>query len=197
MSQKSRSNGIGRINHHLKVLKSLPRNSVPTVPTYKYDPEGTRAQALELRKGGWSYSDIAKKMGVNIATVYNHVQSALIELREKTEMDAQSVRDLELERCDRMLQGLWPKAKKGDPAAVAAAIRVLERRSKMLGLDAPAKSEWVGALTGVTPETVAKMSEADIAQRVRVLMGKVANAQSLPDPSQDAMDIDAELGGKP
>lgn len=166
-----------------KVTPGLADNSI----------EGRRAFAIEMRKAGYSYHDIAQRMQVTISTAYGYIQEALLELREKTEMDAQSVRDLELERCDRMLQGLWPKAKKGDPASVAAAIRVLERRSKMLGLDAPAKSEWVGALTGVTPETVSRMSEADIASRVRALMGKVQQAAALPDPAEEAMDIDAEL----
>lgn len=43
---------------------------------------------------------------------------------------------LDLERLDMMLTGLLPAAVKGDPVAARAALQVLARRAKQLGLDA-------------------------------------------------------------
>ena len=36
-----------------------------------------------------------------------------------------------------MTAGLWPQVQKGSPPAVTAAVRVSERRSRLLGLDEP------------------------------------------------------------
>jgi hypothetical protein len=47
-----------------------------------------------------------------------------------------------------MTEGLWPHIQEGSAAAVSAGIRVSERRSRLLGLDAPVatKSELSGSL---------------------------------------------------
>jgi hypothetical protein len=44
-----------------------------------------------------------------------------------------------LVRLDQLLQGVWLGAVDGNPAAVGLALRIMERRAKLLGLDAPAK----------------------------------------------------------
>ena len=48
-----------------------------------------------------------------------------------------------------MTAGLWPLIQKGSPPAVSAAVRVSERRSRLLGLDEPVitKSELTGSLS--------------------------------------------------
>ena len=88
-------------------------------------------------------------------------------------MDVQSVRDMELERCDSMMAGLWEKINKGDPYAVIAAIKVMERRSRLLGLDAPTKQEFIGALMTVTPQDVARMSDTEVKDRITALLNRV------------------------
>jgi hypothetical protein len=107
-----------------------------------------RMRALNLRKAGGSYRQIAQQLGVSLNTAWADVNAELLELREQTKADAAEVRDLELQRCDEMILGLWPAVRRGDPKAVSAAVRVSERRSKLLGLDAPSKSEISGANGG-------------------------------------------------
>jgi hypothetical protein len=68
-------------------------------------------------------------------TAWADVNAELLELREKTKADAEEVRELELQRCDEMILGLWPHVRRGDAKAVFAAVRVQERRAKLLGLD--------------------------------------------------------------
>jgi len=48
---------------------------------------------------------------------------------------------LELSRLDQMMQALWPKARRGHLGAIDRVLRVMERRSRYLGLDAPTKLE--------------------------------------------------------
>lgn len=98
-----------------------------------------RARALELRKAGATYDQIARQVGFSErGAAYRAVQTALLEI---TQEPAQEVRQLELERLDAMLLGLWPAARKGKEGAVDRVLRIMERRAKLLGLDAPVKAD--------------------------------------------------------
>ena len=48
-----------------------------------------------------------------------------------------------------MTAGLWPQVEEGSPPAVTAAVRVSERRSRLLGLDEPTatRTEISGSLS--------------------------------------------------
>lgn len=48
---------------------------------------------------------------------------------------------IECRRLDALIEALWSKAVDGDEGAVATMLRVMERRARMLGLDAPTKHE--------------------------------------------------------
>jgi hypothetical protein len=96
-----------------------------------------RARALELRKAGATYDQIATQLGfANRGGAYRAVATAL---KEITAEPAEEVRALELERLDAMLLGLWPQARKGSNGAVDRVLRIMERRAKLLGLDQPTR----------------------------------------------------------
>ena len=79
----------------------------------------------------------------------------------QTTADVQQVRDIELERCDAMIVGLWRKVEAGDTKAVLAACRVMDRRAKLLGLDASTKIDLAGTLTVESDVTIAIRRELD------------------------------------
>lgn len=106
-----------------------------------------RVRALELKLQGASYRKIAATLHVSLSTAFADIDAELTELREQAKDDVQQVRDLEIQRCDAMTTGLWPHIKKGVPQAVMAGVRVGERRARLLGLDAPTKSEIHGSMT--------------------------------------------------
>ena len=112
----------------------------PTAPKRTASAE-RRLRALELRKSGHTYEQIADDLGINVSAAYRHVVLALQAIREKTNEAADEVRTLEITRIDTMIGVLWPRVLKGDYLAMDRVIKLMERRSKMLGLDAPAKSE--------------------------------------------------------
>jgi len=58
-------------------------------------------------------------------------------LRETLREPAEQVRALELERLDLMLVAVWPSALGGDIAAQQQVLRLMDRRARYLGLDAP------------------------------------------------------------
>jgi len=47
---------------------------------------------------------------------------------------------LELERLDVMLLALWRRVQNGDERAIDRALKIEERRAKLLGLDAPIRA---------------------------------------------------------
>ena len=108
-----------------------------------------RTLALELRKAGGSYREIARQLAVDVHTAHADVMAELAALREQTVEQAAELRDLELQRFDEMTAGLWPQVQKGSPPAVTAAVRVSERRSRLLGLDEPTatRTEISGSLS--------------------------------------------------
>lgn len=99
-------------------------------------------QALEHRKAGATYEQIAQQLGyANPSAAQKAILSALHKtLREP----AEDVRALEVARLDRLLLGQWKAAigaaeKPGDPAAVDRVLKIMVRRAKLLGLDAPVR----------------------------------------------------------
>ena len=52
-----------------------------------------------------------------------------------------------------MLQGLWPRARKGEAAAVDRVLKIGERRAKLLGLDAPTRTALQGGGDDAPPIT--------------------------------------------
>lgn len=97
-------------------------------------------QAFELRKQGFSIRAIADRLKVSVGTAFNDIQDELNRLAELKAENAEEVRTLELERIDMLIKGLSPMAMVGNVGAVTAYLKCLERRAKLLGLDAPTKT---------------------------------------------------------
>ena len=95
-------------------------------------------QALELRKAGVGFQQIADQLGYrHPAGAYEAVRAAL----KRTEQEpADEVRRIALERLDRMLFAIWQRAiNPNDPQQLECLDRALKievRRAKLLGLDA-------------------------------------------------------------
>jgi DNA-binding CsgD family transcriptional regulator len=95
------------------------------------------ARALDLRITGATYRQIAKALNVNEKTAYYDVQDELGRLDALTLKKAERYRDLETRRLDQLTIALAAGIRAGDPRAILAAARLMERRAKLLGLDAP------------------------------------------------------------
>ena len=123
-------------------------------------------QALELRKGGASFPEIARALGyASPSGAYDAVMSAL---RKTLKEPAEEVRRLELARLDAMLLALWTQVKQGNQGAIDRALKVAERRAKLLGLDAPAKL----APTDPTGEKeYGELTDAELEARIFALLG--------------------------
>ena len=75
------------------------------------------------------------------------VSEVIREVRESLpETDANELRRADLERLDAMLPNNIMLAVAGDKDAVNSVLKIMERRAKLLGLDAPTKQEVQGGL---------------------------------------------------
>ena len=115
-------------------------------------------EALSLRLVGLSYDAIAERLEfANRSGAFRAVQAAL---KKTLQEPADELRTLELERLDSMLLPMMAQAKKGNQGAVDRVLRIMERRAKLLGLDAPTKQEITGsdggpvviAIGGIDPD---------------------------------------------
>lgn len=112
-----------------------------------------RAEVMRLRMAGLTYEEIGQRIGISNVAAYWHVKRALEQARTKLAEATDNVRDQELRRLDRALVIVMaamtpnPKKKPGasELAAVDRLLKIMERRAKYLGLDAPEKYEHAGA----------------------------------------------------
>lgn len=96
-------------------------------------------EAVQLRIAGASYDEIARHLGIRRGSAHRIVQRVLARLSAQTGELAEEVRRLELERLDALWRALYERAVNGDLPAVDRALHIMERRARLLGLDAPTK----------------------------------------------------------
>lgn len=97
------------------------------------------AAALEARKEGKTFDQIAEECGYNSRqAAHDAVKRALDSIIREP---ADSLRVLDLERLDVLWQIQYLNAQAGDVQAMAACMKIMERRARLLGLDAPIKTD--------------------------------------------------------
>lgn len=124
----------------------------------RLDVAARRARALELRRAGVRYADIAAWLGYRSRSAACQDVTRALDgiIREPGE----EVLAAELDRLDRMLTGLWPAARSGDVQAVDRVLRIMDRRARYLGLDklhvaVTSETPWdamVSAIVAADPE---------------------------------------------
>lgn len=121
-------------------------------------------EALEYRKQGYTYSEIAEAMNVSTATACRWVKSALAEIPKEA---AEDVLEMMLGRLDAMLQKVTASFMEAEGAAAYADMEMIlkleERRAKLLGIGgyAPQKRGEADEVYKSIGETMLKHMEAD------------------------------------
>lgn len=152
-----------------------------------------KAVALKLR--GKSYRAIAADLGVSVSVAFDDVWHHFSEMDKLATEKLEQVRKIELARLDSMLEKLFdivdrePTERlnsKGEPSgettdvdgtavkAITAAAKLMERRAKLLGLDAPTKHQEVPAEPLPDSELADKLKEALATVEQRLAGGKEA-----------------------
>jgi hypothetical protein len=90
--------------------------------------------ALNLRRAGMGYEEIARRTGYrNASGAWHSVKAALDRMLREP---AEDVRQLEVARLDALLAAIWNRAITGDDGdALDRVLKISKRRSELLGLD--------------------------------------------------------------
>jgi hypothetical protein len=113
------------------------------------------ALALKYRRQGLSYPKIGNILGCDQSYAYRLVQEGIASVVREP---AAELVAMELEYLNDMLEGVSQKAVEGDTRAIAAALKILEHRMKLLGAEAAERA--ANSSTELTPEQRrAKLSE--------------------------------------
>lgn len=167
--------------------------------------EEWRLRALDKRREGKNFRVIASELAaeggpVSVSRAYELVVEALNDLRTQCREAAQDIRDIEIQRCDGMIEELWRRltntgagdnAKKQISARTAARLvdsilRVQDRKARYLGLDAPRRIEATGG------------GGAPLLPPAAIAIQLVAPGQPVPPlPAPPAPDVSAAPHGKP
>lgn len=132
------------------------------------DPEAAQraAKAMQLRILGFTFDTIAKQCGfTNRGSAYNAVKR---ELQRTVRQPADELRTLEVERLDALLTAFMPKALKGDSWSCRRVLDIMERRSLLLGLDAPKDVRLAGQVdVSIVPQGQVRKIAVEMLDAVR------------------------------
>jgi hypothetical protein len=123
-----------------------------------------RKEAVDFRLQGMTYREIALELGVTPTRARQLVAEALAAIEKDTAESAEELRRLELDRLDQLQCGLWEEAAGGNLKAVGAALKIMERRARLVGLDAPARTANTHGYADID-----QMSDAELLEEARRL----------------------------
>lgn len=110
-----------------------------------------RKTALALRVEGLSLAAIGEKLGISKQRAHQLLATELAEVARERKDLAEHQLEAELAAIDFVIAGMAPKVAKGDAKAATAYLRAMERRAKLLGLDAPTKTDLTSGGAPITP----------------------------------------------
>lgn len=117
-------------------------------------------KALEYRKQGYNYREIAVEMRISLSTAHTYVAEAL---KEITREPAEEVLALHLERYDELLYAVWSNAINGDYFAIDKVMQIMARIERLHGVESPREKD-------ATSET-ANMLDQLLANSLKQLAG--------------------------
>jgi hypothetical protein len=135
-------------------------------------------QALALRRAGLTFDLIAQKIGYadpsGARAAYQRALQRIVY------SDVEEIRNEEKDRLDIAQAAIWDQVLHGEPPAIHALIKIMERRAKLLGLDMPVK---------IQQEITVWNGDADLDREIQDLIARVSgngdSAEEMADrPSQ-------------
>ena len=131
---------------------------------------------LRLRKMGYDAQRISDELDIPLDRVSNIIKSALKKLSKDMKGAAEEIRSLELSRLDEMQSAIWDDCMGGKLTAIDRVLKIMERRSKLVGLDAPDR------LNVKTDIKIEQMNEAKDRLMSKILDMVPENEAEEPEP---------------
>lgn len=166
-----------------------------------------RKRAVELRLTGATYQQIADELGIAYQTAVNTVNRALADAVEADKDKLEELRQLEIDRLDRLWATYFPRAtqeevwqegriiKQPNMAAANFCLKIAKRRAELVGLDKEQKTTLNVGSINVTgdqlAQVVAMTSDPEAARALERLAALWAHGEEAIDGEAD------ELGAGP
>lgn len=110
-----------------------------------------KVDILRMRREGHTFEEIGEKLGISRQRAGQVVVEELTKLSSEIEAEARIAAVMESERLDNLTRILYPKATKGNLQAIDRLLKVMERRARLFGLDAPSRIDS-RVLSGSLPD---------------------------------------------
>ena len=127
--------------------------------------------ALGMRAHGFSYAEISLKLGTTVEKVGKAINRAMKRHRKNAAESCEHLVTLEEIRLDEMYNRIYPMIKARSLEAIALGLKIMDRRAKLRGLDAPAKVQ------AVPQDPAVQLGGLSLAQ-LRELDALLSNAQT-------------------
>lgn len=105
--------------------------------------EGRNGDVWKAYLSGQTQCALAEKYGVTQARISQIIRDVRLSIPEETTDD---LRMLDLERLDAVLPAHYRAAKAGDKDGLTGVLKIMERRARLLGMDAPVKQNVTAAV---------------------------------------------------
>lgn len=155
-NQRGKSPGIGPKSWSKSAPGQNPGDDARTAPR-KLITAAIEERAVDLRIAGKSFAAIGAELGIDGDTAMDAVERVLVRTIGKADRKADLAREIEVRRCDAIIAAFWDRATDpsmvevdvpadtesgvrkydGQDKAADRLLKAMERRSKLLGLDAP------------------------------------------------------------
>lgn len=124
-----------------------------------------QAKALELRLQRKSLQTIADTLGfADRSGALKAIQKAIADLGAAE--NAEELRQQSLLMLDKLQAACWDEAMEGDPKAINTAVRLIEARAKLAGIEPPTRHEVTGVMGGAI--AVAPLSRDEITRILQI-----------------------------
>ena len=141
-------------------------------------------RALDLRKAGLSYEQIAHRLDYRTTRgAYGAVMAAL----QRSALEpADEVRMLEMERLNRLLLAVWPKAIEGEERAIDRALKIMEQRAKLLGLVGTGRPRATDQAKPSKPPARPSDDDPDRVAQILCVLAEAGILPSAPTPADSS-----------
>jgi DNA-binding transcriptional MerR regulator len=116
-------------------------------------------KCVRLRRAGFSIAEIADALDLSKQVVTRLINTALAELQQIGPEEAENLRRMENERLDALMKAVWNRAEGGSLPHIHTALRLMERRSKLLALDLKPEADAGGREVIVIPAWAQRKAE--------------------------------------
>lgn len=179
-----------------RVRRSMQPQSLrgPQKQVKQADAQERRRQALDLRRGGMTYDQIARRMNLSTAMVaWRYVNDAIAQIPRE---EALATKAVELNKLDALELRLEKRLtdQPGDMKAYGMKLRCMERRARYLGLDAPVRTELTGRDGGVIRMSVDDLKGMTDDQLDKLTTAALRDATSSGSGGADSGEASSETG---